>query len=144
MTCINPTMVEFGRSAITLTVLNYLFRGVYHNVDTMPAGAIPFPFGDCRICSDKATGVHYGVATCEGCKVSGEVLFTCLASVRVFAKLEFFKNPNKSLKWVGGSRSHSDKKKIEIQFFVRTIRPCLAVHVAPRGVHACSILSRIL
>ncbi|ESP02562.1 hypothetical protein LOTGIDRAFT_138244 [Lottia gigantea] len=34
----------------------------------MPVGAIPFPFGDCRICNDKATGVHYGVATCEGCK----------------------------------------------------------------------------
>nr|KAG5699471.1 hypothetical protein BaRGS_016317 [Batillaria attramentaria] len=34
----------------------------------MPHGAIPFPFGDCRICNDKATGVHYGVATCEGCK----------------------------------------------------------------------------
>ncbi|KAL3842429.1 hypothetical protein ACJMK2_020447 [Sinanodonta woodiana] len=34
----------------------------------MPVGAIPFPFGKCRICNDKATGVHYGVATCEGCK----------------------------------------------------------------------------
>ncbi len=28
-----------------------------------------FPFGKCKVCSDKATGVHYGVATCEGCKV---------------------------------------------------------------------------
>ncbi|XP_021351126.1 uncharacterized protein LOC110448935 [Mizuhopecten yessoensis] len=34
----------------------------------MPAGAVPFPFGDCRVCNDHATGVHYGVATCEGCK----------------------------------------------------------------------------
>lgn len=34
----------------------------------MPAGVVPFPFGDCRVCADKATGVHYGVATCEGCK----------------------------------------------------------------------------
>lgn len=26
-------------------------------------------FGNCKICNDKATGIHYGVATCEGCKV---------------------------------------------------------------------------
>ena len=50
---------------------------------------------------------------------------------------------------MGGSRSHLDKnKKLEnlpkIKFCVCTIRPCLAVHVAPRDVHACSILSRIL
>jgi hypothetical protein len=28
-----------------------------------------FPFGKCKVCTDKATGVHYGVPTCEGCKV---------------------------------------------------------------------------
>ena len=28
-----------------------------------------FLFGHCKICNDKATGIHYGVATCEGCKV---------------------------------------------------------------------------
>lgn len=28
-----------------------------------------FPFGKCKVCSDKATGVHYGISTCEGCKV---------------------------------------------------------------------------
>lgn len=29
-----------------------------------------FPFGKCKVCTDKATGIHYGKATCEGCKVS--------------------------------------------------------------------------
>jgi hypothetical protein len=29
-----------------------------------------FPFGRCKVCNDKATGVHYGIATCEGCKVT--------------------------------------------------------------------------
>ncbi|CAF0775064.1 unnamed protein product [Rotaria sordida] len=29
---------------------------------------LTFPFGPCRVCSDSATGIHYGIATCEGCK----------------------------------------------------------------------------
>ena len=28
-----------------------------------------FPFGKCKVCTDQATGVHYGIPTCEGCKV---------------------------------------------------------------------------
>ena len=28
-----------------------------------------YDFGKCKICSDDATGIHYGVGTCEGCKV---------------------------------------------------------------------------
>lgn len=29
-----------------------------------------YSFGNCKICNDNATGIHYGVATCEGCKVN--------------------------------------------------------------------------
>jgi hypothetical protein len=28
-----------------------------------------FNVGKCKICKDVASGIHYGVATCEGCKV---------------------------------------------------------------------------
>ncbi|CAF0868497.1 unnamed protein product [Brachionus calyciflorus] len=27
-----------------------------------------FNFGQCKVCSDKATGIHYGTSSCEGCK----------------------------------------------------------------------------
>ena len=28
-----------------------------------------FDFGRCKVCKDKATGIHYGIPSCEGCKV---------------------------------------------------------------------------
>lgn len=27
---------------------------------------VAFSFGDCKICDEKASGIHYGVSTCEG------------------------------------------------------------------------------
>lgn len=30
---------------------------------------VKFNFGKCRICKSEATGIHYGVSSCEGCKV---------------------------------------------------------------------------
>lgn len=26
-------------------------------------------FGNCKVCNNKANGIHYGIASCEGCKV---------------------------------------------------------------------------
>lgn len=28
-----------------------------------------FNFGRCKVCHDFATGIHYGIPSCEGCKV---------------------------------------------------------------------------
>lgn len=30
---------------------------------------VNFNFGQCRVCRDQANGIHYGVPSCEGCKV---------------------------------------------------------------------------
>ena len=64
--------------------------------------------------------------------------------LRGFAKLNFFKKSKNNLE-VGGwvQVPFGFLKKLEncpkITFSVCTIRPCLAVHMAPQGVQACSI-----
>ncbi|CAM4795194.1 unnamed protein product [Rotaria magnacalcarata] len=42
--------------------------GARRNSTNSSSDKRPFPFGHCRVCMDKATGAHYGVPTCEGCK----------------------------------------------------------------------------
>ena len=42
--------------------------------NTNDSTKVQFSFGKCKICDDTATGIHYGIATCEGCKVRS--LFT--------------------------------------------------------------------
>ena len=70
-------------------------------------------------------------------------LFT-FTFVRGFAKLKPFQKSKNNLE-VGGlvQVPFGFLKKLEncpkIKFWGCTIRPCLAVHVAPQGLHACSI-----
>jgi hypothetical protein len=43
-------------------------------------------FGKCKVCNDEATGVHYGVSTCEGCK--GFFKRTTLRTEEYFCRYE--------------------------------------------------------
>ena len=40
-----------------------------------------FDFGRCKVCKDKATGIHYGIPSCEGCKVIIMKIFQSSKSV---------------------------------------------------------------
>ena len=70
--------------------------------------------------------VRYALLFC-GSENGGEDLFILIAfhnfplfSVRGFAKLNKFKKSKNNCKWVGGSRSHSDKKNWKTQTRSRT------------------------
>ena len=49
-------------------------------------GSNKFDFGRCKICKDKATGIHYGIPSCEGCKVIIIRIF------RINSRLYYFEN----------------------------------------------------
>lgn len=44
----------------------------------------------CKICGDKSSGIHYGVITCEGCKVSYQTISIIISGVTIKLSLQEF------------------------------------------------------
>ena len=49
------------------SMFDFQSKEVFHSMEnqTRPISAVHL---ECGVCHDKATGIHYGLATCEGCK----------------------------------------------------------------------------
>lgn len=74
---------------VTVSASCFQDRDIGAVADSNSCAAGQQPFIACRVCGDKASGYHYGVTSCEGCKVSCLILlfaFTlCILHLRASA-----------------------------------------------------------
>ena len=98
---IDPAQNDSNRISADSPTSSNSSEGALANDNLTQSSKIPFTFGKCKICSDKATGIHYGIATCEGCKVSSSFefnffffFFSCLTQIKGFYKRSLDKYPS--------------------------------------------------
>ena len=60
--------------------------------DSNSCGAGQQPFIACRVCGDKASGYHYGVTSCEGCKVCCLILLMAFITRILYSSSFFYKS----------------------------------------------------
>ncbi|CAF0864713.1 unnamed protein product [Brachionus calyciflorus] len=60
-------MIQITQNSTNL--MGFPFSNLDQNCqDGKKLAKVPFNFGKCKVCKDKATGIHYGIPSCEGCK----------------------------------------------------------------------------